>query len=306
MPILTDILMDAEENCHSPLLCELKQVIMQENINVFDLAVVTPGYGVEEFRPQWANPCNDGYSIAKVFTMTAVGMLIDAGKLRLDQKIYPLFTDCFPKDFDDKWRSVTVADVLAHKIGIAADPLDIDNNLVQAEEFLTILFSLPIPGTPGETWNYSDTAYYLLSRLVKRVDGRNIDAVLRPMFTYMGIQEVAWSQDTQCHPIGATGLYMRAKDMVKLAVTYLQGGVYEGRRFFSEEWASTVLQQGYELKQMRPGIFAKRGMRGQMLLLCPAAQTAIAWHGWMLDESYRRLEKAVFERLTAVMAPDAK
>ena len=60
--------------------------------NLYDLAVIRGGRA-ESVYLQDCNRCNDSYSVAKAFTMTAVGMLWDEGKLSLGDFGFVYFID---------------------------------------------------------------------------------------------------------------------------------------------------------------------------------------------------------------------
>lgn len=94
--------------------------------------------------------------------------------------------------------------------------------------------------------------------------------------------EVAWSLCPHGHPIAGTGLYVQAKDMVKLAWLYQNGGVYEGRRILSEEWVNQVIDRQYELAPLREGSqwIGKAGMNGQMICFSAQKRIAVAWHSY--------------------------
>ena len=95
------------------------------------------------------------------------------------------------------------------------------------------------------------------------------------------------------HPMGATGLYIRTVDMVKLGQVYLNGGTYGGTRIISEDWVKLTLDNGYELNKMKENSYGKGGMNGQQLWVFPEKNHVIAWHGhhrhnpdlhqWVLD-----------------------
>ena len=48
------------------------------------------------------------------------------------------------------------------------------------------------------------------------------------------------------YSIGATGLYLRTEDMVKLGILYLNKGMWKETRVLSEEWVDMVISNEYE------------------------------------------------------------
>jgi len=232
-----------------------------------------------------ANPCCDSYSIAKAFTVTATGVLFDKGLLTPDTRVIDVLGDMFPKDADPAWREVTLHHVMLHRIGLDRDYIDIDNEsgetYPKGTDYLSLILSAPLPFKPGSYGKYNDAGYYLLSRVIERLSGKDPANLLRPFLTeVMGFRELAWSVCPQGYCMGATGLYLRTEDVVKLGILYLNGGEWKGERLISEKWVNTVLTQGYEFKEKGNGWYGKGGMRGQMLTFHPALGRAVAWHGF--------------------------
>lgn len=232
-----------------------------------------------------ANPCCDCYSIAKAFTVTAIGVLFDRGLLTPNTKVFDVLGDMFPKDADPAWRDVTLHHVMLHRIGVERDCIDIDNEsgetYPKATDYLSLILSAPLPFAPGTYNKYNDAGYYLLSRVVERLCGKDPANLLRPFLTeVMGFREFAWSVCPQGYCMGATGLYLRTEDVLKLGILYLNGGEWKGQRLISEEWVKIVLREGYEFKEKGNGWYGKGGMRGQMLTFNPTLGRAVAWHGF--------------------------
>lgn len=231
-----------------------------------------------------ANPCQNGYSVAKAFTMTAIGMLCDDGILSTDEKITDIFADKLPNDIDSRWYNMTVHHVLKHRCGFPGGFLDIDciDANMFGNDYLKTVFNVNLQYNPGEGYSYSDGAYYLLSRVVSRKTGRILDEFLwERLFYPLEFREVAWSKCPKGYAMGATGLYTYTEDTVKLAEVYLRGGVYNGKRIVSEEWVNKVKTCEYEFASSFDGkCYGKGGMRGQMLMFLPEQDRALAWHSY--------------------------
>ena len=230
-----------------------------------------------------ANPCCNCYSVAKAFTVTAVGMLYDQGLLDPDTKVAQLLS--IPENADEKWQRVTIHHLLGHTAGFGtAGLLDIDcddASTYGTTDYLSLLFSAKLTDEPGEKYRYTDAAYYLLSRIVAQVSGQDPAGLLRPVLMgSMGFKEFAWSVCPQGYAMGATGLYLRTEDMVKLGVLYLNRGMWDGQRILSKEWVRLVLERGYEFTDHGNGWFGKGGMRGQMLAFHMEKGLAVAWHSY--------------------------
>lgn len=262
-------------------------------VNLYDFAMWTKEQGVQSHRFQPCNRCNNSYSVAKAFTMTAIGILWDDGKLNVSDSLGRIFGA-------PEWDGVTIEHALTHRIGYGQGHLDIDVEEISAyptDDFLALSLSYPLPYAPGEHYQYTDAAFYLLSRVVDHIAGEKLDSFLwKRVLRHMNFQEIAWSRCPREYPIGATGLYLSSHDMVKLGALYLNGGVYNGQQLISSAWVRLAEERGYELHAAAGDIIGKGGMYGQFLGYSPAKGAAFAWHAF--DEGKTR--KTVAEYLTNI------
>ncbi len=266
--------------------------VEETHFNLLHYTEITNGV-VETIHFGKSNPCQDSYSVAKAFVVTAIGMLVDEGMLSTDEKVTEILKKYIPEGMDERWNDSTVHMALKHELGLPCCYLDIDlaSTYEYGRDFLKAMLTNPLAYTPGERHEYSDGAYYLLARIVEEKTGRNLTEFMwEKLFFPLEFQEVAWSACPMGHPLGASGLYISSCDMVKLAQLYLQGGEYGGKRIISEDWVKTVFDRGYEIKSMFGGrAYGKGGMCGQMMMLIPEKNRAVAWHAY--DERDReRLE----------------
>lgn len=273
----------------SDFLSRFAAYIREKDYNVLRIAEIRNGGEPESMDLQLSNPCQNSYSVAKAFVVTAVGMLHDRGKLDVTERVTDILADLLPAGTDPRWRTATVDQVLLHRCGLPGGFLDIDVNPIEnyGRDFLRYLFTYPLLDAPGETRRYTDGAYYLLSRIVEERAGKPLDLFLwENLFFDAGFQEVAWSRCPMGHPIGATGLYIRTQDMAKLGEIYRTGGVYRGRRYLSESWVRFALGKPYELSPNDGGrSLGKGGMRGQHLLVIPEQNRVVAWHAYEHTDS---------------------
>jgi len=275
--------------------------IEKEGINLYGMAFYRNGE-ITEHRFQPASNCHNCYSVAKAFTMTAVGMLHDDGLIDVKKPLAHYMSSLMPADADPAWQIITVEDALKHTIGYGEGFLDIDVENVKdypTRDYLDMVFHHKLTHLPGQKYQYSDAAYYLVSRLVSAVSGEKLDVFLnRRLFQPMDFQEVAWSHCPMDYPMGATGLYISATDMVKLGALYLEGGVWQGKRLLSETWIRKAIGNEYELRnKTAAGLIGKGGMYGQQLLFNREKNFAIAWHTHAHSEQIKRLIDFIDEKL---------
>ena len=271
----------------------LISAIEKMGINLYNMAFYRDGQ-ITEHRFQPCSNCHNCYSIAKAFTMTAIGMLHDDGLIDVKKPIAHYMSSLIPADADPAWKLITVEHALKHTIGYGEGFLDIDVEDVNAyptDDYLDMVFRHKLTYLPGQQYQYSDAAYYLVSRLISAVSGEKADVFLnRRLFQPMHFREMAWSHCPQDYPMGATGLYISSYDMVKLGALYLQNGVWEGKRLLSEEWVRKAIGNEYELRnKSASGLIGKGGMYGQQLLFNREKNFAIAWQTHAPSEQIKKL-----------------
>jgi CubicO group peptidase (beta-lactamase class C family) len=134
--------------------------------------VKAEGYGlanVELNSLATANTIYQSGSIGKQFTATLVMMLVEDGKIALDDKISKYMTDG-----PDTWKDITIRHLLTHTSGIK-DPgaRDLNYRLDYTDDQLVTLAGKSKLGfEPGEKRSYSNTGYVLLGILITKVTGK--------------------------------------------------------------------------------------------------------------------------------------
>ncbi|MGN0989613.1 MAG: hypothetical protein ACI4N6_04825, partial [Eubacteriales bacterium] len=78
---------------------EIVKVVRENNLNVYSLCEVYNGKVRCEDLQKTTEP-HACYSVAKAFTVTAIGMLVDRGLLRVTDKIVDIFADEMPEKYD--------------------------------------------------------------------------------------------------------------------------------------------------------------------------------------------------------------
>lgn len=114
-------------------------------------------------------------SVGKQFTSMAIMMLVEEGKIGLDDKISK-----YIKETPRAWNGVAVRNLLTHTSGIADYGAE-ENTMGQGvinfredyteDELIQRFAKMPMDFAPGEKWSYSNTGYVLLGIIIHRVTG---------------------------------------------------------------------------------------------------------------------------------------
>ena len=117
-------------------------------------------------------------SISKQFVAAAIMLLVEDGLLNLDDPIHK-----FIPELPSEWIGVTIRQLLTHTSGIPdyeeIRTYDVYRYRLTPEEIINIAHSRPMDFEPGTGWYYSNTGYFLLSRIVELIEGQPLDAVLK-------------------------------------------------------------------------------------------------------------------------------
>jgi CubicO group peptidase (beta-lactamase class C family) len=134
-------------------------------------AILIRGYGfsnVEHQIPVKPETVFQSGSIAKQFTAAAVMILVEDGKLSLDDQVSKYFTDA-----PASWKSITVRHLLTHTSGLGDYPPDLDlRRDYTEEEYLAIIKAVPLAFPTGTKWDYSNLNYVTLGILIHKITGK--------------------------------------------------------------------------------------------------------------------------------------
>ncbi|MBQ8814129.1 MAG: serine hydrolase [Lachnospiraceae bacterium] len=173
------------------------------------------------------------FSACKSITSLAIGMLIDEGRLRLDDKLI----DLFPEQVNTVNRLLLKDIRVRHLLSMSSTVLFNEAESITEVDWVRGFFSSAIAGEPGKTFNYNSLNTYMLSAIVCRVSGESMSSYLeRKLFAPLGITEYYWETCPSGIEKGGWGLYIRPEDIAKIAQLVMQKGKWKKRRIISEEW----------------------------------------------------------------------
>ncbi|MBD2768891.1 beta-lactamase family protein [Hymenobacter sp. BT664] len=146
-------------------------------------------------------------SIAKSFTATAMMMLVEEGKVRLDARISEYLPQRIISAITNADR-VTLRQLLQHTSGIynylddegfqadALANLNNPNRTYTTEEYLSYAAGKPAYFEPGTAYKYSDTNYELAALIIDQVTGRNhADMFTERIFRPLGLRDIYYKNE---------------------------------------------------------------------------------------------------------------
>lgn len=218
------------------------------------------------------------HSMCKSITGMAVGLLIEEGKLRLDENIYDIFPDKVNSLLKIFRPAITVENLLNMSSGITFN----ESGIVSGNDWVASYLNSTVNGTTGQIFQYNSMNTYMLSAIVTKRTGETLTEYLKPrLFQPLGITKYFWETCPAGITKGGWGLFLCAEDMAKLGQLYLQKGKWKGEQIIPESWVEVSTQKrwetpddtygyGYQLwMEQRPGSFEFNGMLGQNVVIYP-------------------------------------
>jgi CubicO group peptidase (beta-lactamase class C family) len=128
------------------------------------------GYGlanVEHDVPVKPETIFQSGSAGKQFTSAAILLLVEDGKLALDDSVRTYLTDA-----PETWQPMTIRHLLSHTSGLRGMPVDWDYRRDYTEdELIEAIYGLRLAAKPGYAWAYSNAGYVTLGVLIHKVTG---------------------------------------------------------------------------------------------------------------------------------------
>jgi CubicO group peptidase (beta-lactamase class C family) len=146
-------------------------------------------------------------SVGKQFAATAVMMLVEEGKIALDDSITK-----YLENAPATWKPITVRELISHTAGFPDYPDDFDfqKNYKDAEtyekELLKLAAGLPLTSEPGTKFKYTNLGYAAVGILIRKVTGKFYGELLAErIFRPLGMQSTRIISEADIVPNRAAG-----------------------------------------------------------------------------------------------------
>lgn len=187
--------------------------------------VLERGYGLANVERSFRATPRTKFQIAsttKVFTAAAVMLLVEDGKLSLDERAARHLA-WLPQ----KYESITVRQLLTHTSGVNRDLRTANEDDFTAEEFRRRLAAAPASFAPGERWEYANTGYILLGMIIESASGKTYgDFLDARVFRPLGMRDTKFLEPQKETRDRAVGYEWR--DNAYRRTTYFSGGFAAG------------------------------------------------------------------------------
>ena len=170
--------------------------------------VKVAGYGFADPENRVAAQPDTVYkigSVSKQFLATAVMLLVQDGRLTLDDPIAR-----YLKDTPPSWSPITIRHALTHTAGLVREsPLFGPTRIQSDADLIAAAYPLPLRFAPGRKWEYSNLGYIILADIIRVVSGRPWPEFLRDRVFAPVEMSSTWPTNTkaelQKRAVGHTG-----------------------------------------------------------------------------------------------------
>ncbi|MGC4047122.1 MAG: serine hydrolase domain-containing protein [Armatimonas sp.] len=157
----------------------VRTTMIREHVLGLSIAVVkqgkivkTQGYGFANLETYTLAKPETVYkiaSISKQFLATGIMLLVQDGKLSVDDKISK-----YLEGTPETWKDITIRHLLTHTSGIVREAPGFDPLKIQSDaEVIKTAYPLPLRFTPGEKYEYCNVGYFSLAEIIRKVSGKS-------------------------------------------------------------------------------------------------------------------------------------
>jgi CubicO group peptidase (beta-lactamase class C family) len=238
------------------------------------------------------------WSAAKSITATVVGRAVQLGLLKVDAPAnIPEW-----KHPGDPRAAITLATLMHMNSGLWTDgPGNRTDEVYLGGGLITQwAAAMPLEAAPGSRFRYANNDTLLVARSVRATlgDGQAaIDFPFTELFWRIGMFHTTPETDWQGNYVLSSQVWTTARDLARLALLYLNNGVWNGERLLPEGWSKFVATPGaaqppkgagygaffwlYGPEQGLPeGTYLMNGNRGQYIFIVPSKKVVIVRRGF--------------------------
>ncbi len=189
------------------------------------------------------------YSHSKSFTSTAIGFLVDDGKLDLDESVLEIFPEKAPAEPIGKIGRLRVRDLLTMTTGM---PYTDAERKEIGGDWVKLFLANEVRDQPGTKYRYDSCATHMLAAIVEKKSGMKMMDFLRTrLFDEIGITSAWTTYSPTGIPCGGWGMNMTTRELARFGQLYLQEGRWGARQLLSKKWVRHAT--GYQTSTQRPG-----------------------------------------------------
>ena len=186
------------------------------------------------------------YSATKSITSALIGIAIDQGIIKLEERVVDIFPEKHIQNLDSDKNQITVKDLLSMRSGLDYDESTDLIMTLEAKDPVLFLLNKPMRVPPGIQYNYSTGDSFLLSAILQKKTGmRTLEFADTYLFEPLNIKNREFEEIDNI-ALGGNGLVMTPRDMAKIGFLYLNEGKWDGKKIISKRWIEESTKKSSE------------------------------------------------------------
>ncbi len=179
------------------------------------------------------------YSITKIFSGIAIGVLIDKKLIENPEVSVATFFEEWKND--TLKNKITIRHILQHTSGLSST--NGSQEIYPETDFVQFALESSIMTEPGQTFFYNNKAINLISGIVKKVTGQSLELFIKEnVFIPLEINNYKWQTDKKGNTWAMDGLWLTANDLMKVGQMLCNFGEWNSKRILSESWCKMMFQ----------------------------------------------------------------
>jgi CubicO group peptidase (beta-lactamase class C family) len=225
-------------NLHGVVIVRKGRLVLERYFEGDDNARGSP-LGTIAFK---ADTLHDLRSVSKSIVGLLYGIALADGKVPPPEA--PLLAP-FPEYADPARNRWTIQNVLTMTMGTDwdelsvpySDPTNSEIAMDMAPDRYRFVLGRPVVMEPGKRWVYTGGATALLARIIENGTGKPLHEFARvTLFDPLAIGPTEWFTDRSGEAIAASGLRMTPRDLARIGLMMLQGGMWGDRQVVPAQW----------------------------------------------------------------------
>jgi CubicO group peptidase (beta-lactamase class C family) len=208
---------------------------------------------------------HDIRSAGKTFSSILMGAAIMNGsRLSPETKVYDLLSGLGPFANPDPRKSrVTLAHLMTHSAGLACNDYDENSpgnegtmqSQDQQPDWWKYTLDLPMVHEPGQRYAYCSANTNLMGAVLKQATGTWLPELFdRSIARPLQFGRYHWNLAANDEGYLGGGAFIRPRDLLKIGQTYLDGGIWRGKRIVPAAWVQESTIPRMEISPTTTGI----------------------------------------------------
>jgi CubicO group peptidase (beta-lactamase class C family) len=188
----------------------------------------------------------DTMSIGKAYAAAAIGLLVDDGKLSVEDPACKFLPEWAPRS--DPRNRITIRHLLTMTSGLK---LDYETFCTYPDTTAKAL-TWPQDHAPGEVWCYEQATSQALCPIIVRLSGKQpIDFLQDRILGPIGASAVTWKRDADGNCLTYRSVNTSARDLCRFGWFLHQQGKWNGKQLLGRDFAARMVRRDLLVEKAR-------------------------------------------------------